>query len=286
MKKIFKTGLAIALIATMSVGLLTGCGGNKTPGATETPVQNQQQSNQNNNKIEKTINLNDYINVRFNGRDGQGSVSWNYSGWEGEESYFCIYGDELAEKLAKYTIGLYDRSSLRSTIEGKDNHDISVFMVVSSDEAYNLTNGDVIHFTWKINERGMRLLQEQVPGVKFVWEDFDAVVEGLEGVRQVNPFDCEHYEAMVDFEYGEGTRFSGGAYMSNWELLIERVGDGSYGHVEIEVDELGHTGPWKNGDQIKITITSSDEYILEEFGVVLTEKTGYITVDWLEEPNN
>jgi hypothetical protein len=282
MNKIFKTGLAIALIATMSVGLLTGCGGNKTPSDTETPVQNQQQSNQ---KVEKTINLNDYIKVSFDGRDGQGHVNWNYDGWDGEESYLCIYGEELAEKLAKYTIGLYDRSSLKSTIEGKDNHDISVFMVVSSDEAYNLSNGDAIHFTWKINERGLRLLKEQVPGVNFVWEDFDAVVEGLEGVREFDPFNCDGMEAFIDFTYGEGGRLSGQATMSNWEFLVERVGDGSYGRVDIEVDEMGHTGAWKNGDQIKVTITSSDEYILEEFGVKFTTKTGVITVDWLDEPN-
>ncbi|WP_231365168.1 hypothetical protein, partial [Escherichia coli] len=88
-----------------------------------------------------------------------------------------------------------------------------------------------------------------VPDVEFVWEDFEDVVHDLEGVIQINPFESSN-EAFLDFNY-TCSRFSGEAYMENWSLLIERRGDGSYGQVEIEVDEMGHTGPWKNGDQIK-----------------------------------
>ena len=284
MKKIFKTGLTVLMIASMAIGLLTGCGGNtNTPGGDKTPVQNEQQNNQ---KVEKTINLNDYVQVRYRGRDGEGYVDNNHLGNGPEDTYITISTRELANALSKYTIGLYDVSTLERTLKGSDNHDIDPFFVQSEQSENSLSNGDTVHFTWKVNERGLKLLKEQVPGVNFVWEDFDDVVNGLEGVREFDPFNCEGMEAFIDFTFGEGGRLSGQATMSDWEFLVERVGDGSYGRVEIEVDEMGHTGAWKNGDQIKVTITSSDEYILEEFGVRFTTKTGVITVDWLDEPNN
>lgn len=264
-KKVLIMVVAVLLIAGITVGAVIFAGGDNSGD----PDKSQPQGGQ---KAEAIINLNDYVFLSYHGRDGQGEIDC------------VVLGSDLIQKLHKYTVGLYDDKSLKNTVYGDNNHGIRVFSFVNKEKFDTLSNGDVVHFTWEVNERGLRLLKEQVPGVKFVWEDFDDVVSGLEGVMELDPFSDDNNMVRIDCDTEE-SKVSGQAILTDWQLYIRCVGSiGTYRGVKIEVDTLGHEGYWKNGDQVKITILDSDEYILEEIGVVLTAKTGYVTVDWLKEP--
>lgn len=217
-----------------------------------------------------TIDLRDYFSVIPQGKDGEGYI---------EEYNIGVSSKALVEQLYRQTVGLYDESTLENTLTGYDNHGLRPFTVVL-DRRENLSNGDEIHATWKVNERGLRLLQAQVPNVEFVYNDFIYTVEGLEGITTIDIFDPDEYKVTIECS-NDGTYNSGEAILSNWRVFIQPIGESAFRQIDVEIDELGHTGYWSNGDQIKITVLSSDEYLLEEFGIKLVQRSGLYTIYWL-----
>lgn len=276
MKKKFKF-LTSVLTATMLIGVfLTGCGGEKAPSDISAPVE----STENNVSTEKkvyTLNLTDYIEFYYVGTaEGQASI----------RAYMNC--SDTAKKIAKYAIGLYSSDTITNTLEGDDNHNIPVVELVYTgdsemfnNEIFYLKNGDVLNFDIVVNERGLRLLQTQVPGVEFVWEDsVEHTVSGLEAaIIEIDPFNDESCEFWL---YFDGVSGSATLYDSN-VVLNDRSSNGSAcRNIKFEMDEMGHEGYWKNGDQIKIIITESDEF-LANIGYRLTQREGIITIDWLPE---
>ena len=237
-------------------------------GTSEDPQQTGPQVSFPTQEDSLVVNMNDYLTVDFDGRDGRGYAS-------------CRYDDYLLlVDVYPFIVGMYTEYTVSNTLEGDDNHQFPVFTPVDDGKA--LTNGDTVHIHWEVNERGLMLLKQQLPNVEFKFEDTEVTVEGLEGVITIDPFNVErgaHVNCTI-----ENSSISGQAILSDWRFSIRRQGDDTYSDVNITVDEMGHQGYWSNGDQIKITINETDEYLLEEFGVILTTKTGIVTIDWLDEP--
>lgn len=258
--------------------LLTGCGG-KAPAPVEPDATIESaENNTSTDKGKYEFNLTDYVEFYQIGvAEGQTSV----------RAY--VNTDDIAKKLMKHTIGWYDKESISRTLEGNDNHRIPLVELVYTGEnnyfnyeAFGLSNNDVLTYDIVVNERGLRLLKTQVPGVEFVWEDsVEYVVSGLEAaVVEINPFDDERCEFWLYFDGASG---SATLYDSD-VVLHDRGSNGSAVHsIKFELDEMGHEGYWKNGDQVKIVIAESDEY-LAEIGYKLAQREGVITIDWL--PSN
>ena len=228
-------------------------------------------------EVKKTVYLKDYAYISLYGMDSDGQLSSAY-----------IDSSSLINDIFMHTAGWYDSYTLKKTLQGMDNHNIQVFTLVA-DKDSDLSNGDVINFHWVVNERGLRLLQEQVPNITFDYSDFSYEVTGLEGVIEIDPFaDLENgikENVHIDCHVSE-SELSGSAVIDDWGISLRHVGRGTYGSVEVVVDTMDHTGYWSNGDQVKITIVSSDEDILEKFGLILTQKTGIYTITFLREPQN
>lgn len=278
MRKKFKILTSVLAVTLLFGTLLTGCGGEKAP----TPVEPDStiESVENNTSTDKatyTLNLMDYAEFYQIGvADGQASV----------RAY--IETDDIVKVLTKHTIGWYDYETLERTLEGRDNHQIPlVDLVYAGDrdnfnyEVFALSNGDVLKYDVVVSERGLRLLQTQVPGVEFVWEDtVEYTVSGLESsIVEIDPFNDERCEFWL---YFDGVSGKATLYDSD-VVLSDRGSNGSAVYsIHFELDEMGHEGAWKNGDQIKISITESDEY-LAEIGYKLIQREGIITIDWLPE---
>lgn len=235
-----------------------------------TPEQTRPQVSYPTQPTSLVVDMNDYLKVSFGGFEGKG-YAW------------CRYDDfHLMADVYPFIAEMYTEGTVGRTLDGDDNHEIPVFTPVYDGE--RLSTGDVIRVYWEVNERGLMLLKQQLPNVEFVYEDTEVTVEGLESILTFDPFNCDWGDAHLDAE-AEGSDVSGQAILSDWAFFIRMRGHGnSFFGVKVTVDELGHQGYWSNGDQVKVTIHETDEYLLEEYGVILTTKTGYVTIDWLTEP--
>lgn len=257
--------------------LLTGCGG-KTPAPVEPDATIEStESNISSENVNLYLNLTDYVEFSQNGSaEGQASV----------RAY--LKTEDIIDKLRKHTIGWYDDQTLERTLYGKDNHHIELVTIRSensideyNNDVYYLKNGDVVQYNITVNERGLRLLREQVPGVEFNWDNIvEYHVSGLESaVIEINPFNDEHCEF---WGYFNGT--SGNAELDEFNVVLydRSSNGGSVYTIDSELDLMGHEGNWKNGDQVKVIITESDEE-LTKIGYKLTQREGIITIDWLPE---
>ena len=268
--------LSLVLIGAMTISmLLTGCGKDTTdPTAPNEPIQKDEINTPTSpNDPSTTPDGNQTDEFRFV-RDGkvyineilpftQGGISENH-GWVNPTGY--------AKKAAKEII------EYRSSDEVKDWNIYGAmsdaFEAVATSPTENLKNGDIVTWTYEINEEKFERLKSYVKGIEFVIEDGSLVVEGLEpDVIEVNPFetqDCLSIEFVRD-----------DLSLGNYSIMDRRGNGSEYSGIEIEVDTTGHEGTWSNGDQVKIKIISSPE-LLEEYGYILTTYEGYITIRGLD----
>ena len=242
----------LVLCLSLLVLLLAGCGNNASNESSDkTPTVNS--------NAEATINLNDYVSHEISGTSGNSGI------------HIQLNTEEIAADCNRYLNGIYTVHDVKVALEGGLNHSIQTFVISSVDDDGTLTNGDTVTYSWTVNERGLRLLSDMV-NAKFVYEDIEITIKGLEdAVIEINPFtDSEHFMVWCDND-------------GSWEisLLDRRSGGSSWYGVEFEVDTMGKDATeLKNGDQVKITILTSDEDLENKYGYRLTTKTGVVTVDW------
>lgn len=170
MKKKFKFLVSVLMVTVLMGSLLTGCGGEGIPGpgASGSNVENGE-NNKPADQVTLKLNLTDYVVVYQNAQD------------DGTSSVRAIVNtNDIAKILMGYTIGWYDESTLKRTLEGRDNHNIDFLDLVYvgeggfddlNNQVYGCSDGDVVTFHVVVNERGLKLLKQQVPGVAFVWEE-------------------------------------------------------------------------------------------------------------------
>lgn len=170
MKKKCKLLVSVLMVAVLMGSLLTGCGTAGVPGsgASGSNVENGE-NNKPAEQVTLKLNLTDYVEIYQNAQD------------DGTSSVRAIVNtNDIAKILMGHTIGWYDESTLKRTLEGRDNHNIDFLDLVYvgeggfddlNNEVYGCSNGEVVTFRVVVNERGLKLLKQQVPGVAFVWEE-------------------------------------------------------------------------------------------------------------------
>lgn len=144
MRKICKAVLAAGAVLTLCA-VMAGCG-----------------------KVE--IELNDYVQVDFNGYDTIGAVRYSIDFDSMIAENPNAFG--LSENYSQQE-GLSVRAALSNAIGG------------SFDENNLLTNGDNIEFAWSVNEEK---LIEKYP-VTLIYSDMEYTVSGLEELKDFDPFE-------------------------------------------------------------------------------------------------
>ncbi len=190
----------------------------------------------------KTINLNDYLTVKYGGYDTVGTASFQFDAERMVEENKEYFADENGE----FTIsGLY---TLAEEIDGELS------------ETKNLTNGDVIEFVWA--DIDVDKLREEY-GVKFSFKNEEHTIEGLEQAKEFDPF------KYVTITY-DGTAPYGRAVIN-----VDYGTDDVPARFDFVADKNTNL---RNGDTIKVSIsagtfeTLSDLCIREGFKLTGNEK--------------
>jgi hypothetical protein len=132
-----------------------------------------------------------------------------------------------------------------------------------------LKNGDKIDITWDVNKEAVKTLQEYID-VDFKYSDFKFTVEGLQELRQVDPF-----ENLVLEGYG----VSGEATLNkNIEASIE-VSEGKYQDFDIEYPKVEGVS---NGDIIPVKLEREAEYFAKNYGIELTRTEADLVIETLD----
>ena len=220
MRKICKAVLAAGAVLTLCA-VMTGCG-----------------------KVE--IELNDYVQVDFNGYDTIGAVRYSIDFDSMIAENPNAFG--LSENYSQQD-GLSVRAALSNAIGG------------SFDENNLLTNGDSIEFAWSVNEEK---LIEKYP-VTLIYSDMEYTVSGLEELKDFDPF-----------EYIE-VSFSGVA--PDGQLLINTDNDIPIKDIYFNAESFYGLS---NGDTVTITADAGnlEQYALTK-GYRLVKSSQEYTVEGL-----
>ena len=140
MKKV-KLGLMVAMMVG-AMFAFTGCGG-------------------------KSVDVNEYVNVEFDGYDGYGNARANIDYSKLEDDLKNIVKDDVTE---------FDIISVELVAEGE------------LDKASGLSNGDNIKYVWNVNEDNVKSLNKKL-GVKLKYKDLSNKVEGLKDPKDFSVSD-------------------------------------------------------------------------------------------------
>lgn len=198
-----------------------------------------------------TINLNKYITIETTGYDGYGRTSVQID-WEAIEQK---YGNKIsftgqAQKEYGEWIGMI---TPMDAIEECIN--------VSLDHTDKLSNGDVISYTWNVDEEISKYVK-----CKLKYKDDTYTVAGLEEVGTFDAF--ADLEVVFDGISPNGVAHLNysGAELSSYDFYCEK----SYG--------------LRNGDQIVVSINEDQiEYYAESLGMVPTSLENTYMVEGLDE---
>ena len=194
-----------------------------------------------------TIKLDDYLSFEVNGYDGYGRATVVID-WDGIEEK---YGDKLSfTSQVENTYGIITPMDiLKSCIS------------VQLDNTRELSNGDVIAYTWNVNEDLYTYVK-----CKTKYSDDSYTVAGL---TEVGTFD-----AFADFE----VTFSG--ISPNARLDYNYYGS----QLSVYNFSCDNTYGLKNGDVVTFTITNSDiEYYAINFGMIPDSLEKQYVVSGLDE---
>lgn len=195
-----------------------------------------------------TINLNDYVDIEFEGYDTVGNalctIDFEQIIDDNEEAFGL---DEDSDETDYYKI----YTALTKEISGK------------LDENSSLTNGDVINFEW--DDIDTEKLEEKL-SVKFKFSDRELTVEGLDEPEEFNPFDF----ITVNFN----------GISPNGTISIETNSDIPVHGLRFEASEYETL---KNDDKIIITVNSGDNLTESclRYGMIPTTDEQVYTVEGL-----
>lgn len=197
--------------------------------------------------LKTTIKLDDYLTIEANGYDGYGTASVIID-WDGIEEK---YGDKLS--LTSQAIlefgGITPMDILRLSIH------------VSLDETNKLSNGDIIAYTWNVDEELFTYVE-----CKTKYTDDSYTVEGL---TEIGSFD-----AFADLE----VTFSG--ISPNGRLDFNYTGS-QLSYYDFNYDKYSGL---RNGDVVTFTVTNTNmEYFAERFGMIPDSLEKEYVVSGLDE---
>ena len=201
-----------------------------------------------------TIKLDNYITIETNGYDGYGTATIVID-WDGIEEK---YGKKLKlTKQAKDELGWF-----AVAIDYIDPVDVlQLYIHVSLDETGGLSNGDIIEYTWTVDEDLYKYVK-----CKTKYSDDTYTVEGLEEVGTFDAF------AGLEVTFN-------GISPDGW---LEYEYNGSqFGYYDFNYDKYGGL---KNGDIVTFSIPNwGVEYYINQFGMIPTSFEKEFEVSGLDE---
>ena len=202
-------------------------------------------------KMGRTIDLNKYMTVDASGYDGYGTAVVTVD-WDAIEEK---YGEKLSlNKKATDELGIF--SSLVTPMDALED-----VVNVSLDKRNQLSNGDVVKYTWKISEDYKKYLN-----CTLKFKDGEHKVEGLTEVVKFDPF----AEVTVTFD----------GVSPNGNAKCEYSGS-DFSPYDFYFDNNGNL---KNGDKVTLNVSVSDlSYYAERNGKIPASTSMEYTVSGLPE---
>lgn len=205
-----------------------------------------------------TVDLNEYVSVNTNGYDGYGklyaSIDYgkiveDFRGELNPKAGNQILGADTPAVAAELAFDMYEPFELDYKVPE------------------NLKNGNKIEIVWDVNESAVEKVQEYLD-VKFQYHDFQYTVEGLQELRQVDPFE------YVKMEYWGP---SGDAEVSTY-VEAEIPHDNRTIKIKLNIPYLRGVS---NGDIIHVSLKDNHdaEYYAKNYGMVLTRNEADIVVE-------
>ena len=191
----------------------------------------------------KPVNLNDYVTVTFEKYDGYGEAKI-----EVDEERFV---EETAAKIGTKTIS-------GQQISGEEAAQVLTLLLYSASTAeYDadkgcLSNGDKVRIVWNRETLDDKEAQELFNslGIKLNCPDFEVTVEGLEPLREYDPFENLKLELSGRTGYGS--------------LYLSQNSNDYYYYLDFEADK---TENLSNGDVVTVTCTVRDtDELARRFG--------------------
>ena len=284
MKKTSSRFLSVALLLVLLLSLaLTGCG--ETAEAPATPPAQQGQSVSGNPittpddrpvsapgehpdaSAEDTgfvkdgkVYITDCVFIGLEGKiNGYGWTAWaGKSKLAAKELINYKSSDDVKESSIAQALDRAFKPVITSHPDCKDGYTLE-----------GLKNNDVITWTYEVDEDMFNKLKSYVTGIEFVVTDGRLTVDSLIEAMEVDPFADPGFFGI---EYSDSR--------DTWILTVTNLCDNAGVELEVEIDNMGHTGPWQNGDSFKVKILTSAEQ-LKEYGYIFTQTEGTITITWM-----
>lgn len=196
-----------------------------------------------------TINLNEYVDVSFDGYDGYG------------HTYVTIDWDEIQNKYGSevsYTKDAKSKYGSMLTYMPFVETMRGYVSISGPNQAAELSNGDHVVYTWNINEEELSRYLD----CKIVYEDMSVTVSGLEKIDEFDPFeDLSVSFSGIEPEGRVLTEYSGDI-LSNYDFYCEQ--------------ESG----LKNGDVITVYLRENDtRSYVENYGTIPSATKKVYTVE-------
>lgn len=194
----------------------------------------------------KTLDLQDYTKVSFEGYDGYGTakIDFNHEKFMDDVEEYGDIDDVDTEDVNK----IEDWAELLS--DSADAYDAINDVSYKLDKSERLSNGDKVKVKYDFdNDKAAKI------GLKFKGEEKAFEVKGLKKVKEINPFD----DLTVEFSGMAPNAEVDITSNSSEEVMSE---------IRFEADKSSGIA---KGDKITVTVNADEDYILENYGCKLKE---------------
>ena len=204
----------------------------------------------------KKVNINDYISVEYNGYETAGTAYVDFDETGFSEAVIKAQGKKLKNVKSLDDLDWSDLTGLM----GSSNWDLidSITFDVKPDS--DLSNGDVVTVTASWNED-----YEKKAGVKILSKEQEFTVEGLEEVKEVDPFEDVEvtFSGTTPYVYANWTNNSDDDYLRYLWFNFE-----DYDSLDV-------------GDTVTLTVDESEENALAN-GYKFTQTSKEYTVSGVD----
>ena len=184
------------------------------------------------------INLNDYINIEYDGYDTYGRASIDFDSdkyfedlQKASSSFKKVYMSEGANNLLSYYYDMIDS------------------LDYSLDKNSELSNGDTVTVSFEFDNEAAAKFK-----IEYVGEPTEYTVEGLKEVKKIDPFD------------GIRVDFTGTSPNISAEVVKTKTDD-VYSNIYFD---LSKSYGIKVGDTVTVTVSNNPEYFVEDYGYAFT----------------
>ena len=184
------------------------------------------------------INLNDYINIEYDGYDTYGRASIDFDSdkyfedlQKASSSFKRVYMSEGANNLLSYY------------------YDMINSLDYSLDKNSELSNGDTVTVSFEFDNEAAAKFK-----IEYVGEPTEYTVEGLKEVKKIDPFD------------GIRVDFTGTSPNISAEVVKTKTDD-VYSNIYFD---LSKSYGIKVGDTVTVTVSNNPEYFVEDYGYAFT----------------